>query len=791
MDFKTSLLVNRQVPEFVREEYPLFISFLEAYYEFLETEIINDDNTSQNNNLIERAKKLREVSNIDVSLEDFEENFFNSFAYFLPRNVNLDKTFLLKNVLPLYKSKGTLKSFQFLFKLLFNEEIKAEYPKNNVLKVSDGKWVIDNVLRVNLETYNKYVSDGLQNTFYLPYIFEKNQIRVTVDNVSVDDFVYRKELRKIILNDIPPEDSIVKIQYLLTINPNIFVNRQVRGIKSEATALIENVGRRNIAGQNFFQFFIDNKTKSKEFITGELISTDVIIDDVVIPFEFQTFSEIQNINIIEPGSNYTIGDRINFLGNSVRESVALVSEVSSGKIKSLIVDLENTGFGYKKNNEVKANNINSNSFYAIVDSVDTSGTYSPNTISYNIIDYIDGFEFLSIDSPNYGLNLSFSSNINSKIEDCLNNSIVEDLGPAINVKVLVGEVTNNLNIDFITNSTNLYDDVDILDLGSIASINILDGGQNYSVGDKIIFKNNRNYFSGQGANAYVSKVDTNGSIQNITVVNGGFNYSKQYLPKILVDSEGSGANLSVGYFMGEGLSLDYERGDGKSGKILKIDILDRGSGYEFIPIPDLTNFGDGNAILQANVSSSYISLPGRWATTDGLLSSDEMRLQGKNYYIDFSYVLTSKIEFQRYKSIVKQLLNPSGFINYARYDFQDTINLPFDFDVSSNLTREIAGVMLAEAGGHVLYGVNSQFIIANTIPIIGEGTYIIVNSDIRIVNGIINSTTITVSEPFSEDIINTSITIFTPDYNGITTEYWRELATMSPNNKFIVLETEE
>ena len=35
-ELKTSLLINRQVPEFVRDEYPTFINFLEAYYEFLE-----------------------------------------------------------------------------------------------------------------------------------------------------------------------------------------------------------------------------------------------------------------------------------------------------------------------------------------------------------------------------------------------------------------------------------------------------------------------------------------------------------------------------------------------------------------------------------------------------------------------------------------------------------------------------------------------------------------------------------------------------------------------------------
>jgi len=167
-----------------------------------------------------------------------------------------------------------------------------------------------------------------------------------------------------------------------------------------------------------------------------------------------------------------------------------------------------------------------------------------------------------------------------------------------------------------------------------------------------------------------------------------------------------------------------------------------------------------------------------------------MRLQGKDYYISFSYIITSKVEFQRYKDIVKNLLNPIGFINYARYDIQDTINLPFDFAVTSNLKRELAGLVSATSGDYFLYGVNTEFVLANTIGLIGEGTYIIVNSDIRIVNGIINSTTITVSQPFSGNISNDIVTIFVPDYNGITTEYWREISTMGQNNQFIVLETE-
>ena len=46
-NFKTSNLILEQVPEFVRDEYPKFISFLEAYYEFLE-----EKQGSLNNDLI-------------------------------------------------------------------------------------------------------------------------------------------------------------------------------------------------------------------------------------------------------------------------------------------------------------------------------------------------------------------------------------------------------------------------------------------------------------------------------------------------------------------------------------------------------------------------------------------------------------------------------------------------------------------------------------------------------------------------------------------------------------------
>ena len=72
-NLKTSLLVNYQVPEFVQEEHPLFISFLEAYYEYLETK-----QGSQINDLTSKSKDLRHLSDVDASIAEFENSFFKS-----------------------------------------------------------------------------------------------------------------------------------------------------------------------------------------------------------------------------------------------------------------------------------------------------------------------------------------------------------------------------------------------------------------------------------------------------------------------------------------------------------------------------------------------------------------------------------------------------------------------------------------------------------------------------------------------------------------------------------------
>lgn len=139
-----SSLIPSQLPEFIREEYPTFVKFLETYYEYLELEK-NPQDILQN---------LRQYTDIDETLDEFVSVFQKQYLNSLPDNIVADKRLLAKHIQDLYKIKGTEKSYQLLFRVLFNEDVELYYPKINILKTSDGKWVQDRSLQVKPVTGN-------------------------------------------------------------------------------------------------------------------------------------------------------------------------------------------------------------------------------------------------------------------------------------------------------------------------------------------------------------------------------------------------------------------------------------------------------------------------------------------------------------------------------------------------------------------------------------------------------------------------------------------------------------
>jgi len=197
-----------------------------------------------------------------------------------------------------------------------------------------------------------------------------------------------------------------------------------------------------------------------------------------------------------------------------------------------------------------------------------------------------------------------------------------------------------------------------------------------------------------------------------------------------------------------------------SGQILKISLTSGGTGYEYIPQVDLTNFGNGTALANAQIGSSFVELPGRWTSSDSIISSSERKLQGSNFYIDFSYITSSVTEFSRYKKILFDLLHPAGYINYAFFNKESATSK--NVTISSIQTiNTISGLVSVNNSSLFVNGTGTRFNIANNRGIITIGSNVSVNGEIRTIGSIISNTNLRVTSAFTTNANSQTLIILT------------------------------
>ena len=832
-NLKTSILVAQQVPEYISDEYPLFISFLEAYYEFME-----EAQGIQKNDVLTLSKNMRYVSDVDASIGAFEKSFFNNFASLIPRDVEVNKETLIKNVLPLYVSRGNEKSFKLLFRLLFNDEVDVILPKNNVLRISDGKWTVDNLLKLETDIRSTYTGTGSNTTFFLAQQVDSDAVEVYVDDVLKTintDYTIRRESRKLVFNSAPAANTLIKVVYD-DFDVELLNNRKITGQTSGATAIIESASKRIITDRlNFglpFELIIDKKTLSGIFTNGEQVITDIIDPNgKKITLVADTFSILTTILVTGSGASYNVGDTVTILGGGATSTAtAEVESVTAGVTNRIVVNYG--GAGFHTASLISSSNTPGNSFLTgAVDGVDTSGANT--NISFLISDdVINSYANIVLSAADYGFPsqvIPAGENINTRIFDALTSLTITDLGPITNAVILFSNTSVNTAIldsegaRYLLGST-IYD---IKSYRSVGRIDVNNGGVNYKVGDEVVFGTNPSGTYGYGAAAAVTEVAGSGTITKIKIqsqrvagtanvlnnsivvvgtgtafgtelgvgdkitirsqerfinavtsstsatvnaafsfsdgtvwsnnspigslsrgVIGGINYTQGSFPTVTVSSTtGANANIAITSLIGDGENLNALT-DTVPGQILRIRVTSGGAGYQYIPQVDLINFGDGSATATAQVGNSYSTLSGRWTTSDSILSSSERKLQGSDYYVDYSYITSSLTEFTKYKDVLRQLLHPSGFVNYADLNKNLTITQK-DTTVSRTITNQISGTVSVSNGSIYVTGVNTKFNIANSLGTITLGTNVAVNGELRIVNSIISNTNISVSSAWT------------------------------------------
>ncbi|MBT26515.1 MAG: hypothetical protein CML60_08990, partial [Rhodobacteraceae bacterium] len=80
---------------------------------------------------------------------------FDKFRRQYMPTINIDYTQVnpiqvIKTIKDFYLAKGTKTAAQYLFKILFGEEVDIFYPRDELIKPSDASWVVDTILRAQL-----------------------------------------------------------------------------------------------------------------------------------------------------------------------------------------------------------------------------------------------------------------------------------------------------------------------------------------------------------------------------------------------------------------------------------------------------------------------------------------------------------------------------------------------------------------------------------------------------------------------------------------------------------------
>ncbi len=293
--------------------------------------------------------QLLEYADVNDTIDDFFKQFRNTFLQTLPNTLTngLDKRQLTKNIISLYKAKGTKAANEIFFRALFNETPELYYPTVDMMRVSDGNFDTEQILKATLSA----PSDGNMNNLVGKTITQSDIVgndtvdlassvveKATISTISLNGVTH--DVATFVLNKDSTSGSFsssggdgLVLDTAADENDNIILN----GTDSSST----NAGDRLI--QN-----------TKSIFSG----TDNTDSDVTI--ECNVESILDNVTVNTGGQYYSVGENINFTKEKGGTgAIAQIEQVTYGVIDS--VQVESGGSGYTVGDALSVTNPTSGS----------------------------------------------------------------------------------------------------------------------------------------------------------------------------------------------------------------------------------------------------------------------------------------------------------------------------------------------------------------------------------------------------------------------------------------------
>ena len=701
--------IDDNIPDFIKEEYPVFHKLIIDYFKWLETD----------ENFLYVLINFADDVEINNQIKPYIDILKSELGWAYKAKLQVDDRTLIKFLRDFYLSRGTEQSFKVLFKLLFNVPVEIKYPRDQLFKLSDNSYVIEheivttaNNFKNDTELLAKFLNTDILN---ISITGLESGLTLIVDKISPfikDNTTYLKILVSRTNNDFKPFENVVIY--------SSEIGSYVETIFGKITPHITYPGYNYRVGEKL----IINNNNNCEFIAGDISVKSILSGGI-------TDIGIQKINgQYATGSLYKTGDKViitdphgtGFSGEIITAPLRQ-AEIYLSVIDGEIVTptISEAGLGYKSKPKITVVDTRipplGTGAYFTCDDIITNDYIGNCNIVYAGTNYTDNeAEFVTISAPPAGGTQATATAqivggkvIKITITDRGSGytiaptvQVIQGLHtPALITAELMGSITTISKIDGGQNYHENYTRI-IFDLPdsneSWATVPVIDpityidgkilpilsnpgygyytipsytlagnlGGNGFSI--DLVLNNTEiainDYTPGQnytsGVSMSIDLPEYTGKIEYVHVINPGRNFINFDNTVITIETDGGKDGVLYPHSKNIGkINRFYEK---ESYWVYKCNNLKN----EFIFDCDIKIPSEETAKIYASVDSCINRNKQRFKNNIGFLESNAY-LHDSYYYQQFSYLVSSEYPSKFSKEIVDELLHPVGFLKFNRF----------------------------------------------------------------------------------------------------------------------------
>ena len=645
---------------------------------------------SYRSNPVENVSQLMEYASVDETVDSFFDEFKKQYLRTIPKSLasGVHKRNLLKNITDLYRAKGSRKGHELFFRVLLDETADLFYPTEHVLRVSDGNWGSNIILRV-IQDQSTMLLEDLTSTGNINILNENGSHFLTEDNLIGDS-----DLQKLVGLTITQSEVF---------DTSIELGGSYYGDGfdsiTKAVAQVESVTQFQLGSELVTELVLNSNSISGTFVVGQdITSPDPDNEDVNLTGKI--ISILTGFNIASSSQYFSTTDSLTITASNGDKGRIGIDQLTKGTINEIIVG--EIGSGYEIGEVVVVDNSNTNGTGLSAKISVVNGGIAPE-----LGDLSAEFNFIIEDGGTDGAGANAGDDLLTEDVAVTYFTQEENYRMAEEDHIVLEDYTvwldGSSGNKIVQEAYKWQGGSAVANDGDITDIVVINPGRGYSSVPLLTIT------TASGTNGKIFAKGTNvGKIKDINIFDHGIHYTgtsevvskNHYLIKNITGEFSTDETIVGGTSGATGVlkSVDTDR------YILKI----LSTADSFIAGETITASGGATAIIDSFTPTSITATIGATANTfgryvnqDGWLSEKTKRIQDSFYYQDFSYVVKTASSIINWRNDVINAVHPAGFALFGEISSTTLVNaevriadrLPELIDARDTYTPELFSLL--------------------------------------------------------------------------------------------------